>query len=460
MQEEQGTLVMEAYLSSIEAEFSLSKQKLKELTNLFQEELENGLKRSDAILKALPTFVFNLPKGTEIGKFLTVDLGGTNLRIGLVELLGSGQFTIKKDSKVIPDGLKSGSGKEIFKFIAQNIETFLEHPEIEAELPLKLGFTFSFPVQQESLAHGTILGWSKEIEGKDVIGMDAVALLQESLHSLGLDIAVEALVNDTVGTLLAQIYRDDRTRMSVILGTGSNAAYVERCSQIPKLKGKFNNGRTVINIEWGSFGDGCSCTILPSTRFDRILDLESKNANYQRYEKMMSGMYLGEIFRLILVEAVNKEILITSSDLISKPYGIKTKDMSKFHAEFINENIENCKMIIKGKFGINIRSDAEVQMLSKLCEIISLRSCYLCAVGITAVHRHLLSWLSKEKIFSVALDGALYQKYPNYSKILQDLVCEMDMDGGAADACRVVLVMAEDLSSIGAAAAIAAQQFK
>lgn len=454
---------MEAYLSSIEAEFSLSKQKLKELTKLFQEELENGLKRSDAILKALPTFVFNLPKGTEIGKFLTVDLGGTNLRIGLVELLGSGQFTIKKDSKVIPDSLKNGSGKEVFNFIAQNIETFLEHPEIEAELPLKLGFTFSFPVQQESLAHGTILGWSKEIEGKDVIGMDAVALLQESLHSLGLDIAVEALVNDTVGTLLAQIYRDDRTRMSVILGTGSNAAYVEKCSQIPKLNGKFNNNsHTVINIEWGSFGDGPSCKILPSTRFDRILDLESKNPNLQRYEKMISGMYLGEIFRLILVEAVNKEILITSNDLILKPYGIKTKEMSKFHAEFINENIENCKIIIKEKFGINIKNDYEVQMISKLCEIISLRSCYLCAVGITAVHRHLLSSSleEEEKLFSVALDGALYQKYPNYSKILQDLVCEMDTNGKSVDACRVVLVMAEDLSSIGAAAAIAAQQFK
>ena len=62
-------------------------------------------------------------------------------------------------------------------------------------------------------------------------------------------------------------------------------------------------------------------------------------------------------------------------------------------------------------------------------------------------------------MFSVALDGALYQKYPNYSKVLQNLVCEMEKGHGseAEDVCRVVLVMAEDLSSIGAAAAIAAQ---
>lgn len=452
---------MEAYLESIEAEFSLSKPKLKELTEIFQRELEIGLTNCDGMLRALLTFVFDLPKGSEIGKFLTVDLGGTNLRIGLVDLLGSGQFTIKKDSAIIPDELKSGSGKAIFEFIARNIEIFLQHPEIEAEMPLKLGFTFSFPIQQESLKHGRILGWSKEIEGRDVIGMDAVALLQEALHARDLDIQVEALVNDTVGTLLAQIYRDDRTKMSVILGTGSNAAYVEQCSQIPKLEDK-NHGLTVINIEWGSFGDGDGIEFLPSTRFDRLLDLESKNRGKQRYEKMISGMYLGEIFRLILVEAVEKGILKETFAIIHKPYGIKTKDMSKFHSEFINGNIETCKEVIKFKFGIEIQSDSDIQKISKLCEIISLRSCYLCAVGITAVHRHLLQshahLESQSSLFSVALDGALYQKYPNYSTILQDLVCEMDKDGNNNASCRVVLVMAEDLSSIGAAAAIAAQK--
>lgn len=456
---------METYLQSIESDFSLSKQKLKELTLKFQQELEIGLSKTDGILKALPTFVFDLPKGSELGKYLTVDLGGTNLRIGLVELLGSGQFTIKKDSSIIPDSLKCGSGKDIFNFIAEHVETFLEHPEIEAELPLKLGFTFSFPVKQESLAHGTILGWSKEIECNDVICMDAVALLQEALHSRGLDIAVEALVNDTVGTLLAQIYRDDRTRMSVILGTGSNAAYVEKCSHIPKLKDKINGShdQTVINIEWGSFGDGPSNeTILPITRFDHILDLESKNKNIQRFEKMISGMYLGEIFRLILVEAVEKGVLKRLEEAPDiHPYGIKTKDMSRFHNEFINENIETCKLMIIEKFYIEIQEEFEIEMLSKLCEIISLRSCYLCAVGITAVHHHLLSQSPQRdtsKFFSVALDGALYQRYPNYSKILQDLVCEMDTDSSGGQSCRVVLVMAEDLSSIGAAAAIAAQQ--
>ena len=415
------------------------------------------------MLKDLPTFVYNLPKGSETGKYLTVDLGGTNLRIGFVELLGSGEFTIKKDSVMIPDDLKSGNGREIFSFIAGNIEKFLEHPEIEAELPLKLGFTFSFPVQQESLAHGRILGWSKQIDAKDVIGQDAVALLQEALHSRGLNIAVEALINDTVGTLLAQIYRDPRTKMSVILGTGSNAAYVEKSVNLTKITNQ-SAELTVVNIEWGSFGDNPSqnsLNILPTTEFDRELDLESKNPGLQRFEKMISGMYLGEIFRLILLDMFKADSL--ENQIPSHPYGIKTKEMSKFHEMFLIGNYEKCTEICREKFGISATRKV-IEILSRICELISLRSCHLCTIGITAVHRHLLQTgaLSNNHLFSVALDGALYQKYPNYSKILQNLVCDMERDGigsveGVDNVCRVVLVMAEDLSSIGAAAAIAAQ---
>ena len=37
---------------------------------------------------------------------------------------------------------------------------------------------------------------------------------------------VLALVNDTVGTLMASAYHDQNTRIGLILGTGSNACYV------------------------------------------------------------------------------------------------------------------------------------------------------------------------------------------------------------------------------------------
>lgn len=53
-------------------------------------------------------------------------------------------------------------------------------------------------------------------------------------------------VNDTVGTLAGARYWDDDVMVAVILGTGTNACYVERTDAIPKLKGQASSsGRTV-----------------------------------------------------------------------------------------------------------------------------------------------------------------------------------------------------------------------
>lgn len=88
-------------------------------------------------------------------------------------------------------------------------------------------------------------------------------------------------INDTVGTLAAGRYNDEDVVVGVILGTGSNAAYVEEASAIPKLKlegGELpKSGNMVINTEWGNFYSRC----LPITEYDQALDEESLNPGEQ-----------------------------------------------------------------------------------------------------------------------------------------------------------------------------------
>ena len=51
--------------------------------------IDRGLGRSTheaASVKCFPTYVRELPSGTEVGKFLALDLGGTNFRVVLVEI--------------------------------------------------------------------------------------------------------------------------------------------------------------------------------------------------------------------------------------------------------------------------------------------------------------------------------------------------------------------------------------
>ena len=51
----------------------------------------------------------------------------------------------------------------------------------------------------------------------------------------------------------------------------------------------------IINIEWGAFDN--EKVVLPVTKYDTRLDRDTENSGKQIFEKMISGMYLGEIAR-------------------------------------------------------------------------------------------------------------------------------------------------------------------
>ena len=56
-------------------------------------------------------------------------------------------------------------------------------------------------------------------------------------------------VNDAVGTLAGARYWDDDVMVAVILGTGTNACYIEQIDAIPKLQSLASGcGRTVCII--------------------------------------------------------------------------------------------------------------------------------------------------------------------------------------------------------------------
>ena len=64
----------------------------------------------------------------------------------------------------------------------------------------------------------------------------------------GLNLDIVAIVNDTVGTLVAHRYADPETGLGVIIGTGTNAAYVEKVPEIPKWKTHFGNAHVPSGI--------------------------------------------------------------------------------------------------------------------------------------------------------------------------------------------------------------------
>jgi hexokinase len=130
------------------------------------------------------------------------------------------------------------------------------------------------------------------------------------------------LINDTTGCLLACAYKRPDCAIAVILGTGTNASYVEDMNFVEMYEGEKPERRpaVIINTEWGAFGNTGSLDNV-RTEYDFQLDKNSRNPSKQVYEKLISGMYLGELVRLVIVRAVEAGVIFDGVE--QKPLLIK-----------------------------------------------------------------------------------------------------------------------------------------
>lgn len=106
-------------------------------------------------------------------------------------------------------------------------------------------------------------------------------ILPKSIVAQSSSVDVVALVNDTTGTMMSCALTNPDVSAGLILGTGTNACYMESLENVPKWDGDQNEPRQVIiNTEWGAFGDNGSWNHL-RTKYDEQVDKESMNPGMQ-----------------------------------------------------------------------------------------------------------------------------------------------------------------------------------
>ena len=81
--------------------------------------------------------------------------------------------------------------------------------------------------------------------------------------------------------MIAGAYKHPHCRIGIIVGTGTNAAYVENLDIVDMYEGdRPSNNEVVINTEWGAFGNTGSLDIV-RTIYDYELDRNSLNPGKQ-----------------------------------------------------------------------------------------------------------------------------------------------------------------------------------
>ncbi|KAF3323530.1 hexokinase-2-like protein [Carex littledalei] len=441
--------------AEIQSKCALPTEKLKQIASAMETEMHAGLASDGGSkLKMLLSYVDKLPTGDEKGLFYALDLGGTNFRVLRVQLGGKKGRVVDQDhlEVSIPPHLMIGACQDLFDFIAEALSRFAALESEEHKLPegkqRELGFTFSFPVKQLSLSSGTLIKWTKGFSIEEAIGKDVVAELTKAMERQGLDMKVTALVNDTVGTLVGGRYDDSDVMAGVILGTGSNAAYVERASTISKWHGDLpQSGEMVINMEWGNF----KSPLLPITEFDEAMDFESLNPGEQIFEKLVSGMYLGEVVRRVLLKVAQEYPIF--GDIVppklETPFILRTPQMSKIHHDS-SPDLKDVGTKLKEVLGIHNTSLKTRKFVVDVCDMVAKRAARLAAAGIYGIIKKIgRDTKSDPKQRTViAIDGGLFEHYTIFSKCLDDTLKELL---GEEMKNSVVITHSNDGSGVGAA---------
>jgi len=444
-------------IKRLEEMFIIDTSKLKAITDHFIAELAKGLSVEGGSIPMNPTWVMGYPTGHEQGTFLALDMGGTNLRVCEINLPEArGEFDIIQSKYRMPEELKTGTADELWGYIADCLQQFIEyHHEGEKLDKLPLGFTFSYPASQEYIDHGILQRWTKGFDIDGVEGKDVVPPFEAALQDRGVPIKLTALINDTTGTLIASNYTDQEMRIGCIFGTGCNAAYMENARDVPKLADwKLDPDQEIaINCEWGAFDN--ENKILPRTKYDIIIDKDSPRPGQQAFEKMIAGLYLGELFRLVLVDLHEQPHvqIFQGQDIgaLKKPYSLDASFLSDIENDPY-ENLQETHDNFLSKLKIET-TKPELELIRRLTELIGTRSARLSACGVAAICKK-----KNLKTCHVGADGSVFNKYPHFKargaqalKEILDWTASRDGRPLGKGADPVEILPAEDGSGVGAA---------
>ncbi|UPX19008.1 uncharacterized protein EKO05_0009285 [Ascochyta rabiei] len=416
----------------------LDTKTLLDLARRFSETYENLAR--DSTEHFLVTPVTALPTGKEQGRFLAIDLGGSNLRVGFVELAGDldkpgrsgnqahhgrGHFPAKINrshdkSWSIGDHLKMDKPEDLFKWVgdcmAEVVADAINDTTISKDKEVLLGVTFSFPMAQTSLSEARLLpmgkgfainthlnlgemllaGYARHCSVSSTDGILADDATDAKSDDLLPSLRVAAITNDTVATFVSLAYtvnstRSSRVTMGLIVGTGTNATIPMRPTSLhpSKLSGIQQSeapDSIVINTEWTIRGTDKPLEALGiKTRWDRTLDQNSDAPGFQPFEYMTSGRYLGEIVRMAFVYIVS---LDTDMDRI--PYILQ--DKNALPTRFLSETVarldhNSLRELLAKEYPSNVAGDdsfwtaTRVHLLRSLAQTVQQRSSALIAAA-------------------------------------------------------------------------------
>ena len=276
--------------------FDLTTGELKKIAGSLEEKINEGLKKDKMEIRAIPTHI-NPKDDIPDGKVLALDWGGTNFRAAIVEYKNGNPTIIEGPVKRLLNAETTAGfmRDDLFREMASTIG---ELRTLDSSVT-RIGFCFSYPTASRLNGDAILLGWTKDMDIPDMVnepvGEPFVKYLNshKDINTQFTDIKV---INDTVACLFAGLKETGYdSYIGLIVGTGTNMAGLMRLDKIEKLGNKSSDALIPINLESGNFNPPCLTVI------DGLVDAVSDNKGKQRFEKAISGGYIGKVFKMVFM---------------------------------------------------------------------------------------------------------------------------------------------------------------
>ena len=333
----------------------------------YVEEMERGLAGRPSSLPMIPTYIETSRPLARGRRVIALDAGGTNLRVAAVSFDASGTPVVEGLTRGRMPGVESAVTKEeFFRTLADAVRPHLADSD-------RIGFCFSYPAEITREKDGRLIQFTKEIKAPEVEGQLVGSGLLEALGASGR--AGVVLLNDTVATLLAGRNAVPGRRfddfIGLVCGTGFNAAYVERNASIARIS-MGDEGSMVVNTESGSFARGARGAV------DDAFDATMNNPGRYRFEKTISGAYLGALCRFAAESAARAGVLSAEAGrAIQQAAAFSTRDLNDFLL-YPDRTDHPFGAAVAGR-------DGDARALYQLCDTIVERAAAMVAVNLAGV---------------------------------------------------------------------------
>lgn len=136
---------------------------------------------------------------------------------------------------------------------------------------------------------------------------------------------------------------------------------------------------------------------------------------------MISGMYLGEIVRLIILDLIDRELILTE-EMKQTAYRHPLFTKGSFYTKYLNEieadsnsRFLRTRRILKELAGIENPSVQDCAVIKAICCVVTNRAAKLTAAGLAVI----LKRMNKSDV-TIAVDGSLFRYHPRLQIIMEE----------------------------------------